>query len=127
MSSVQRIILTEFCLDQPIIAEAILYPEGLHISVYGGELPHIGAISIVDPDGEVKTIPFNGHKDAFITHKWIGALTHTGIRPIVIEAGIHYDALSYEGIGLVLKATDHLLEKTLECIDDLANQGAGEK
>ena len=40
---------------------------GIEVLITGGDFAHIGAISIVDPKGEICTKTFEGHKDNFIS------------------------------------------------------------
>ena len=43
---------------------------GIEVLITGGDFAHIGAISIVDPKGEICTKTFEGHKDNFISEEW---------------------------------------------------------
>ena len=96
-----------------IVVQALLLPRGVHISLYGGDLPHIGAIGIADPEGNCAVTQFPGHKEGVICEKWTAALSAAGCRPVVVEAGIHYDGLDKVGIGAVMSITNMLLEETL--------------
>ena len=96
-----------------ITALVLQYPESVHISLYGGDLPHIGAIGIVDPEGNCIVTQFPGHKEGVVCEKWTAALSAAGCRPAVVEAGIHYDGLGKADIEAVLSITDMMLEETL--------------
>ena len=102
--------------DQDITAFVLVPDEGIHVSVFGGKKPHIGAVSIIPPDGGRQDLQFPGHKDLVIASRWAEAICHAGYRPVVIEAGIHYDDLSKEGIAAVVAAADRLLEDLLQCL-----------
>lgn len=110
---VRRIHLWEACLERRIDAEVTLSSRGLHASIYGGDRPHIGAVSVADPDGGVHTTLFAGHRDDAISRAWAEAFAKAGHLPAVVEAGVHYDAISSEGIQEVLAAADRLLERVL--------------
>ena len=108
-----------FCLkttvyENEIHAFVLLTDEGIHISVCGGEKSHIGAVSIIAPDGSRSDMQFPGHKDGVITSKWASALHEAGYCPVVACAGIHYDNLSWEGIQTVVSAADQLLSRVLQ-------------
>ena len=109
---------TEILMGYPIKVLAICLSTGIHVGIYGGELPHIGAVSIVDPEGNRTTTQFHAHKDGIISTRWAEALSNQGYRPVVIEAGIHYDNLSRDGIDNVVKLTDTLLAEVLEWLAD---------
>lgn len=92
------------------ITALVLLPEqGLHVSVCGGELPHIGAVSVIGPDGVCRTVEFPGHRDSAVSSRWARQLWDAGFCPVVVEAGIHYDRLSQPGIQAVLSQTDAML------------------
>jgi hypothetical protein len=96
------------------ITACVLQPDqGLHVSVFGGELTHIGAVSIVSPDGVCNTVQFPGHKDGTVSEAWAKALAEAGHLPTVVEAGIHYDHLSREGIEAVVALCNELLCEVL--------------
>ena len=43
---------------------------GINVLIAGGDFAHIGAVSIVDPQGEICTKTFEGHKDHFVSEEW---------------------------------------------------------
>ena len=43
---------------------------GINVLIAGGDFAHIGAVSIVDPQGEICTKTFDGHKDHFVSEEW---------------------------------------------------------
>ena len=116
IDEVCRLRLAENCLGHAIVADIARFPCGIHVSVYGGALPHIGAVSVASPDGAVSTTEFPGHRDAAVTEGWARALCEKGMLPAVVEAGIHYDGLTREGIREVLETTDRLLAQLWEVL-----------
>lgn len=92
-----------------LTAEVIRLPEGVQAVLYGGTKPHIGAVTVVDPQGAAATTQFAGHKDGVVSEKWAQSLAADGYRPAVVTAGIHYDGLSREQIAAVVALTDELL------------------
>lgn len=103
--------------DADITARASVFEGGgLHVSVWGGTSPHIGAVSIVSPDGQWETKQFPGHRDGVVSEKWAAALKCAGFVPVIVEAGIHYDSLSPQDIDTVVALTDALLEELLKRI-----------
>lgn len=96
-----------------IVAQALQLPQGIHISLYGGDLPHIGAVGIVDQEGHCNVTQFPGHNEGVVCEKWTAALSNAGCRPAVVEAGIHYDGLDKNGIEAVMDITNKLLDETL--------------
>lgn len=87
--------------------------DGTRASVSGGQLPHVGAVSVVNAEGECKTVQYPGHRDAAVSERWAKALAAAGFRPVMVEAGIHYDNLSREGIGQVLDLSEEMLAEAL--------------
>lgn len=96
-----------------ITMTALLLPQGLHVSLYGGDLAHIGAVGIVAPDGTCSVTEFPHHREGILCEKWTAALASEGFCPAVVEAGIHYDGLDRPGIQTVLELTDSLLAELM--------------
>lgn len=119
-NEVKHIRLSRDCLGRSIEVEAMAFLEGVHVSVYGGDQGHIGAVSIVEPGGQIESFQFPGHRDAVVSEAWARALAGAGCVPAVVEAGIHYDGLSEAGIRRVLEASDQLLRRLLIDLGQLA-------
>ena len=100
-------------LGETIYARVTAFDVGIHVSICGGQLSHIGAVSIVSPDGSIETTQFPGHKDGVISELWASALAQNGIFPAVVEAGIHYDNVNREQIAQIVAATDEMLRELL--------------
>ena len=88
--------------------------EDLHISIFGGDKAHIGAVSILSPEGSIQTTCFPGHRDDTVSILWCQRLKACGVHAAVVEAGIHYDNLSKEGIAAVLDACEKLWNRFTE-------------
>jgi tagatose-1,6-bisphosphate aldolase non-catalytic subunit AgaZ/GatZ len=101
--------------------------QGLHVSVFGGELSHIGAVTTVNPDGAYNTVQFPAHKDGAVSERWAKELARAVCRPVVVEAGIHYDNLNRQGISQVLLLTEEMLAEVLEKLSDGKTPCEGEK
>lgn len=115
-----RFEVTRQLFGKDITALVLCFDKGVHVSLYGGDAPHIGAVTIGDQTGICHTTQFPGHKEAVVSEQWSGALLQNGFCPAVVEAGIHYDNLSLSGIQAVLACTDEMLEACLR----LLGQGA---
>lgn len=116
--------LTRELMGAPVTAHVICLPSGLQVTVYGGTLPHIGAVSVVDPQGSITTQQFPTHKDGVVSERWAKALSEAGYRPAVVAAGIHYDDLSREQIGDVVKLTDDMLGELLHTLRTADSEAA---
>lgn len=111
-----QFVLKREAMGASITVQVVTLLMGYQISVYGGTLPHIGAVSIVDPQGNISTQQFPAHKDSVISEEWAKVLHQRGYFPAVVVAGIHYDSLSRRGIEEVLKQTEELLAETLDAL-----------
>ena len=119
-----QITLTQELMGASITAHAIYLRPGLQVTVYGGTLPHIGAVSVADPQGNVTTQQFPTHKDGVVSERWAKAISEAGYRPAVIAAGIHYDSLNREQIGDVIKLTDDMLGELLQTLKTADSEAA---
>ena len=99
-----------------IIAHVLVLDEGVHVSLYGGDRVHIGAVGIIDPDGNRTITQFPGHKEGMVCEQWMDAFVSTKIAPIIVEAGIHYDHLSMIEIQEILLQTHELAEESISII-----------
>lgn len=106
--------VTRTLMDAAVTAHVLCLPGGVQITLWGGTLPHIGAVSTVSSAGEVSTVQFAGHKDGVVSERWARHLNEEGIRPVVVSAGIHYDNLSQAGIAAVVDTTQEMFTEILE-------------
>lgn len=105
--------MTRRLFHADITAQALQFVGGLHVSVFGGTRPHIGAVSVASPAGQVVTTQFPAHRDGVISDQWSKALSKAGYCPNVVEVGIHYDDLNKSGIDAVLALTNEMLNTVL--------------
>ena len=108
--------LTRERMGASITAQVLCLPEGLQAGVYGGTLPHIGAVSVADPQGNITTQQFPAHKDGMVSERWAKTLSEAGYVPAVVMAGIHYDHLSRNEISAVVELTDAMLSEILHML-----------
>ena len=85
--------------------------ELLQVGLYGGDTPHIGAVGIVDPDGNITVTQFEGHKEGVLCRQWCEALAKTAHCPAVVSAGVHYDQASREEILQIVRLCGELLQE----------------
>jgi hypothetical protein len=94
---------------------------GIQVVVTGGDLSHIGAVSVVDEQGLLSTNLLPGHRDDVISEKWAQKIYEAFLVPVVVTAGIHYDHISGEEIRQVVLGTDSILAEVLDGIGDGKN------
>lgn len=114
----RRFELTRKLFDAEITAQVLQLGKELHVSVFGGTRPHIGAISVVPPTGRMETTQFPGHKDGVVSNQWARTLSDAGYRPCVVETGIHYDGLNRQEIDMVVSLTDEMLQAILNVLSE---------
>jgi hypothetical protein len=98
------------------------------VAIWGGERPHIGAVSVAQPRPSLRdpavtsatasVICLLGHKEdelAKATAEILAARLNTHV---VVTAGIHWDHLDEEGIQQVIQNSQILLERILERIQE---------
>ena len=86
---------------------------GIEVLITGGDLAHIGAVSIADPKGEICTKTFEGHKDNFISEEWAEKLYEKFQVPVVVSVGIHYDNINSNGIEKIISEMKKALDEVL--------------
>ena len=112
----KRFELKRTLLGADITAQVTVLEAGVQVSVFGGTRPHIGAVSVADPQGDITTRQFPAHKDGVVSERWARALSEAGYCPAVVTAGIHYDQIGKADICAVLDLNDGLIRSALEKI-----------
>lgn len=113
----RRLELTHELFDEEITALVTQLENGINASVFGGQLPHVGAVSIASP-GECQTTEFPGHRDSAVSRRWAESLCEKFSCPVVVSVGIHYDNLSREGIEAVLQLSEEMLNSVIKTLSD---------
>jgi gallate decarboxylase subunit D len=98
----------------------------LLVAVYGGEVPHIGAVAAAQPrpslkgDGSVSAtasvICFLGHKEDVIAKTIAERLAAVFETRVVVTAGMHWDSITREGLQQVGENTERLLERLIAAL-----------
>lgn len=96
--------------DKTICVQFTQTDEGIQVLVAGGDKSHVGAVTVIDSEGEKYTITLPGHKETMIVEKWADAIFAGSKVPVVVTAGIHFDDITSEQIKMVLNTTDELLD-----------------
>ncbi|ANU50344.2 hypothetical protein ADH76_29695 [Enterocloster clostridioformis] len=112
----RQFTITRSLMGADITAQVLVLDEGCHVSLFGGNHTHIGAISVVTPMGSIETTQFPGHKDSVVSDQWARALAKAGHCPCVVEVGIHYDNLNQQEIDMVVSLTEEMLNAILDIL-----------
>lgn len=99
------------CLDRTLTATLQRTDRGLCVLLMGGDLPHVGAVSLSDETGRVQTLELPEHRDGFISEKWARELSRRYHLPVSVTCGIHYDNATKEQIDIIISACDELLRQ----------------
>lgn len=89
------------------------FDHGIQVTVTGGDLSHIGSVSVVDEKGVLSTTVFPSHKDHVIGDRWAERLYEKYHVPIVVTAGIHYDDADREKIVRIMETAEQLFEEII--------------
>ena len=98
----------------------------LLVAIWGGEKPHIGAVSLAQPRPSLKdpkdtsatasVICMLGHKEDELAKAISEVLAATLNTPVVVAAGIHWDNIDEEGIRSVTRNSEILVDLILKKI-----------
>lgn len=117
--------LTKQFKNKEITLTALFMGKDLNVSIYGGDLPHIGAIALGIPrpsledknkiSSSVSLLTITGHKEDVIVQRLAKVLSKSLNSTVVVSCGIHYDNITLEDIEainlLISDLTDELLRK----------------
>jgi predicted nucleotide-binding protein len=105
-------------------ANVRLIGNDLLVAIWGGEKPHIGAVSVAqarpslkDPNVTSATASvfcFVGHKEDELAKAASEILAAAMNTQVVVTAGIHWDNMSKEGIQKVIRNSEILVDLILE-------------
>lgn len=107
-------------------ASVKLIGQDLLVAIWGGEKPHIGAVSIAQPRPSLRdpkstsatasVICLLGHKEDELAKAFSEVLSAALNTQVVVTAGIHWDNIDEQGIKKVLRNSEILLDLILERI-----------
>lgn len=117
--------LTKQFKNKEITLTALFMGKDLNVSIYGGDLPHIGAIALGIPrpsledknkiSSSVSLLTITGHKEDVIVQRLAKVLSKNFNSTVVVSCGIHYDNITLEDIEainlLISDLTDELISK----------------
>lgn len=86
-----------------------LYGDDLYISIMGGDVPHIGALSYGDAFQNTVTYSFGSHKEGVVTAMISEALKNYFSHKFVVVCGIHVDNINSAEIEDVLELCKELI------------------
>lgn len=115
------IAMEEVCLGGAIVAEARWVGKDLWVLVAGGDLPHVGSVSVGVPrdsltgDGTrsatVSTFNVTGHMDDGVGDRFAKRLAAVFGCQTSVTCGIHFDAAKPDDIKTILACAERLLAR----------------
>jgi hypothetical protein len=100
---------------------AIPMGDDLAVTIGGGDKPHIGAVALGIPapsqhvqgkiNASVSVLTLTGHKEDELARKAVSSLSRDLNRVVVVCCGIHIDAITPEGIAVVVELVDALVSE----------------
>ena len=101
-------------LDYPIEFIAISHGRDYVISVKGGSLAHVGAVSICIPGSNASVITAPGHKDDILALDLATILCSSLNATVAVTVGIHYDNLTKSQINDIIEIVTSLMDQFIE-------------
>jgi hypothetical protein len=105
-------------------ASVRLIGKDLLVAIWGGEKPHIGAVSAAQPRPSLKNSKitsatasvfcFLGHKEDLIAKEAAERIASALNTNVVATAGIHWDDIDEAGIACVMENSRELVEMIIE-------------
>jgi hypothetical protein len=105
-------------------ASVRLIGQDLLVAIWGGEKPHIGAVSVAKPRPSLKdpkvtsatasVICLEAHKEDELAKAVSEVLASVLNTQVVVTAGIHWDNISEEGIQKVIRNSEILVDLIMD-------------
>ena len=106
--------------------EAHLFSDGLSVSLFGGDKPHIGAVALSIPRKSLKDkksiscstsiLTVTGHKDDVIVKEMSEAISKAANITVTVVAGIHIDNAGKKDIEQVMRNCRKASQKLIELV-----------
>lgn len=97
----------------PVNLMAVPMGGDLCVIITGGDLPHLGAVTVGAVDLEPETVSFNTHKERHITAMAAGMLRERFDRHFAVLCGIHVDKIKKEEIDDIMALTKEMIEELI--------------
>lgn len=117
--------------EQPIVLEAIMMGQDIHVSLFGGEQAHIGAIALAQSrpsthhsnqrSTSTSVITVFGHKEDALAKQSAERIAIALGGVVTVSCGIHFDSASHDLIQEVIVACDQLVTQLIEAVSDDCN------
>lgn len=95
--------------------------EDLLVAITGGE-SHIGASAFCIPGEDPTAIPRMGHREGELACSIARRVANWTGRPTLVAAGIHYESITKEEIGVALELCDLLTAEFLAKMPKIAQE-----
>ncbi len=99
----------------------------LIVSIWGGEIPHIGAVAVAQPRPSLKdprirsatasVFCYPGHKEDVIAKETAERLSAALDTNVTVTAGAHWDKIDESGIKAVIESNRQLITMIIEEIE----------
>ena len=109
----ENIVVSCESLGREIRAELIFCGKDASIIVTGGELHHVGSVSVAKNGHILGKWVGEGHRDDAVSDKFAILVSKLTGNTVSVTCGIHYDGISYAEIQEVLRASESLLDDIL--------------
>lgn len=101
----------------PVTACITLLPRDIHVLLTGGQLPHVGAMSLFSRGEAEGAVQPAGHREQTLTDHWAEVLSRRFDCRVAVVGGIHYDNATPAQIKTILSVTEKMLAETITFID----------
>lgn len=112
--------------NQKITLKAVLIGNDIQVLCYGGDKPHIGAVSLAVPyesgnmtGASVSTLTALTHREDLISRQLAEGFCKSLKASVAVSCGIHFDQISKE---LILEIQDVVMDMSKELINELQNR-----
>jgi hypothetical protein len=112
-------IVKRTILNKEITACVQCLDHGIQVTITGGDLSHVGSVSVIDEQGSLTNTLFPNHRDNVIGDKWAGEIYKKISLPVVVTAGVHYDNINKNDIENIINETDDMLDEVLGLLKKL--------
>jgi len=135
MTAIERTSVRTSAKTYVIKAEAVRLGADVLVYIWGGEKPHIGAVaaaqprpSLADPNKTSATasvLTYVGHKEDQVAREAALALAARLNANVVVTAGIHWDGLAADGIGIIAERCREITAKLSTALRGRLDSGQG--
>ena len=114
----KQFLLRKELFGRTITAQANLLDSGIHVLLAGGDISHVGTVSMADGGKLLYSCAFPTRREQVVSDEWAVRISVERRCAVTVACGIHYENAARQQIQAILDVTDALLQEILKKLEE---------